>query len=231
MTGNLSSAVRQQRSEAHDSLDDFPTPPWAGRALCEWLAELGYQLPRCSVHEPAANRGFLVRALRDYFYDVTGSDVHDYGAGFGVADYLFGGDDLPVDWTITNPPFRLAEQFIFHALERSVCGVAMLVRSAFVEGIGRYERLFSVRPPTDILQFCERVPMVRGRYDAKASSATAYCWLVWDLAEEGRPTRFHWIEACRARLETPGDLELSISKSGVEADDDDPWQDMGSLFE
>ena len=29
MTGNLSSAVRQQRHEPPDSLDDFPTPPWA----------------------------------------------------------------------------------------------------------------------------------------------------------------------------------------------------------
>ncbi len=39
MTGqNRSSAVMQQRSEPHDSLDDFPTPPWATRALCEYIA-------------------------------------------------------------------------------------------------------------------------------------------------------------------------------------------------
>ena len=37
MSQNRSSAVMQQRSEPHDSLDDFPTPPWATRALCQHL--------------------------------------------------------------------------------------------------------------------------------------------------------------------------------------------------
>lgn len=35
MTQNTSHAVMAQRVEAHDSLDDFPTPPWATRALLE----------------------------------------------------------------------------------------------------------------------------------------------------------------------------------------------------
>ena len=39
MTQNRSSAVMQQRKEPHDSLDDFPTPPWATRALCEVIAK------------------------------------------------------------------------------------------------------------------------------------------------------------------------------------------------
>lgn len=36
---NRSSAVMQQRAEPHNSLDDFPTPPWATKAtqMClEW---------------------------------------------------------------------------------------------------------------------------------------------------------------------------------------------------
>ena len=35
MVQNLSHAVMAQRHEAKDSLDDFPTPPWATRALLE----------------------------------------------------------------------------------------------------------------------------------------------------------------------------------------------------
>ena len=35
MSQNTSHAVMNQRREARDSLDDFPTPPWATRALCE----------------------------------------------------------------------------------------------------------------------------------------------------------------------------------------------------
>lgn len=35
MSQNVSTAVMQRRVEAPDSLDFFPTPPWATRALCE----------------------------------------------------------------------------------------------------------------------------------------------------------------------------------------------------
>ncbi len=44
MSQNRSSAVMQQRSEPPDSLDDFPTPPWATRAICEFLKGLGFEL-------------------------------------------------------------------------------------------------------------------------------------------------------------------------------------------
>ena len=57
---NKSSAVMQRRSEPHDSLDDFPTPPWATRALLGRL-ELSGRVCR----EPTANRGHMVRVLAE----------------------------------------------------------------------------------------------------------------------------------------------------------------------
>lgn len=207
MTQNRSSAVMQQRAEPHDSLDDFPTPPWATRALCEWLEQgAGNDWDAAALwglvaREPAANRGHMVRVLREFFGAVDAADVHDYGAGFPVRDYLFGPLPDPVHWTITNPPFRLAEQFIQRALATSRRGVAVIVRSAFLEGVGRYRDLFSAFPPSDILQFTERVVMHKGRLSAKGSTATAYCWIVWRKEAMGEATRFHWIAPCRRRLE------------------------------
>ena len=204
MTQNLSSAVMQQRSEPHDSLDDFPTPPWATRALCEWLlCNADAELDRTSCREPAANRGHMVKPLLEYFGHVLASDVHDYGAGFPVQDYLFPAPDVATDWTITNPPFRLAEQFIDRASFHSRHGFAMIVRSAFLEGVGRYTNLFSKNPPSYVLQFSERVVMHKGKLSAKGSTATAYCWLVWIEGEHG--TKFDWIPPCRKRLERPKD--------------------------
>ena len=204
MSQNRSSAVMQQRSEPHHSLDDFPTPPWATRALCEFLTLEGWRLHNCDVREPAANRGHMVKPLREYFREVEASDVHDYGAGFPKADYLFEPRLRRVDWTITNPPFKLAEQFIAKALATSSDGVAMIVRSAFLEGIGRYERLFTDRRPAWVLQFTERVVMHKGRLAPEGSTATAYCWIVW-LQQDTGPTRFDWIAPCRKRLEREGD--------------------------
>ena len=194
----------QQRSEPHDSLDDFPTPPWATRAICEHIMLMGYLLDHSTVREPAANRGYMARPLGEYFADVEASDIHDYGAGYPVSDYLFGPDQPMVDWTFCNPPFRLAEQFIERALRTSNTGVAMIVRTSFVGGAGRFERLFSKNPPSVVAQHVERVPMVKGRYDPKASTATSYCWLIWIDGED--PTQFAWIPPCRKRFEREGDV-------------------------
>ncbi len=207
MAANTSSAVMQQRKEAHDSLDDFPTPPWAVRAFCDYLVRKESEpLEDYVVREPAANRGYMARPLGEYFGEVLASDIHDYGAGYPIRDYLFGLDsDLSmVDWTITNPPFRLAQQFIERAIRTSRKGVAVIVRSAFTEGVNRYEELFSRNRPSLVLQHVERVPMVKGRYDPKASSATAYSWLVWTPNHVVRPA-FDWIPPCRKMFEREGD--------------------------
>lgn len=201
---NRSSAVMQQRVEPHDSLDDFPTPPWATRALCEFLLSEGFDLAEESCREPAANRGHMVKPLREYFGAVEAADVHDYGAGFRVEDYLFPGSDaFPVGWTITNPPFRLAEQFIERAIATSYVGCAVIVRAAFLEGQGRFERLFSKTPPAYVLQFTERVVMHKGRLAPDGSTATAYAWIIW--LHDANPTQLRWIAPCRKRLERAED--------------------------
>lgn len=204
MGQNRSHAVMSQRIEAHDSLDHFPTPPWATRALCEWLGRgLGGVAMFTTVWEPACAEGHMSRALAEYFYVVNSSDVHDYGFG-AVRDFLWAGESPDVEWIVTNPPFRLGEQFATKALELASRGVALLVRTAFLESAERYETLYSKSPPSDVLQFVERVPMFKGRLDRHGSSATAYCWLVWRKGE-ARVTRFHWIAPCRKRLERDSD--------------------------
>jgi hypothetical protein len=45
--------------------------------------------------------------------------------------------------------------------------------------------LFRDRPPTLYAPFVERVPMVKGRWDPGASTATSYAWFVWRKAPVG----------------------------------------------
>lgn len=221
MSQNKSHAVMAQRHEPHDSLDDFPTQPWATRALVKHviMPRLDVYAPdqhlkTLSVWEPACNRGHMVKPLREYFRRVYASDIHDYSAEWPdqerVQDFLFPGSESPVianvgvDLIITNPPFRLAVEFIQRAFElRPRYGVAVIVRTSFLEGVGRYNDLFSKQPPSVIAQFSERVPMVKGRLTATGSTATAYCWIVWLDGDEG--PAFQWIPPCRKSLERAGD--------------------------
>jgi hypothetical protein len=208
---NTSHAVMAQRSEALDSLDDFPTPPWATRALIEHVIGKPRSLSKMTCLEPACNRGFMSVVLEEYFQEVRSSDVYAYGFG-EVEDFLHA--PLPadsVDWVITNPPFRLGEAFILKSLGVARHGVAMLTRTVFIESVGRYERIFTKHPPTKFAQFTERVPMVKGRLDKKASTATGYCWLVWEKASPAAP-QLVWVPPCRKTLERETDYHVPAGR-------------------
>jgi hypothetical protein len=205
---NTSHAVMAQRSEARDSLDDFPTPPWATRALIEYIIKRKSGLKKQCCLEPACGVGHMSKVLAEYFGEVRSSDIAAYGYG-DVRDYTtYPYETGVVDWVITNPPFKLAEEFIVKSLNVARCGVAMLVRTVFIESVGRHERLFRDRPPSLFAQFTERVPMVKGRLDKKASTATGYGWIVWDKQLSNNVPQLVWIPACRKALEHATDYNM-----------------------
>lgn len=199
----------QDRQDGGDKTDWFPTPPWATRALLTHV--IGEARGTCL--DPCVGEGYMAEVLKERFKTVSGMDIVDYGyPGAVIRDFTTMDHENPAawNWIITNPPFKLAEKFIEVAFRHATDGVAMLVRTSFLEGIGRYRALYSVRPPSVVAQFSERVPMVKGRYDPKASTATSYCWLVWrrrSIAElYARSTVMMWIPPCREALEKlPGD--------------------------
>ncbi len=203
---NTSHAVMAQRYEAKDSPDDFPTPPWATRGLLEHIVS-GTALKKATCLEPAAGRGYMSRPLGEYFSSVKSSDAYDYKY-CEVRDFLAHPyDDRSYDWVITNPPFRLAEQFVDRSLMVARTGVAILARTVFLESVGRYESIFKHSPPTIFAQFSERVPMVKGRVDPKASTATGYGWFVWLKDAPIDSTKLAWVPPCRRLLEKSGDYD------------------------
>jgi hypothetical protein len=195
-------AVMAQRREPPNALDYFPTPPWATRALFQHV------LPALDVEaigrvwEPACGEGHMAAVIAEFTTaPVIASDIFPYGYGTAPHDFLH---DVPLtaaEWIISNPPFSIACEFTLRALELAAEGVAMLVRTQWIEGVGRYKALFHDRPPTVYAPFVERVPMVKGRWDPDASTATSYAWFVWCERNAGVPPRIFWIRpGCRAAL-------------------------------
>jgi hypothetical protein len=201
---NTSHAVMAQRTEPKDSPDDFPTPPWATRALIEHILLDKAKLKDMSCLEPACGAGHMAKVLNEYFGEVRSADAFNYGYG-DIRDFLtFPYETNAVDWVITNPPFRLAEEFVMRALQVARSGVAILARTVFLESVGRYKGIFLTTPPSKFAQFVERVPMVKGRLDGKATTATGYAWLVWEKEIVTEP-RLMWVPPCRKRLERAND--------------------------
>jgi hypothetical protein len=147
----------------------------------------------------------MAKVLKEYFRDVHCADAYHYGYG-KVRDFLtYPYETNSADWVITNPPFRLAEDFVLRALNIARFGVAILARTVFLESVGRYEGIFRNTPPTKFAQFTERVPMVKGRLDMKATTATGYAWLVWEKNDLSEMSRLMWIPPCRRQLERKND--------------------------
>ena len=171
----------QRYPYAERGMDLYETPEVAVHAL---LRE--QTLPR-RLWEPCAGRGAIVRPLRAAGHEVIASDLVDYGqpSHFARRDFLL--EPLPAgcEGIVTNPPFKLAEEFVAHALE--ICPfVVMLLRLAFLESERR----------TPILEGCglarvhvfrRRLPMMHrdGWAGRKANSGMAFAWFVWDRAHQG----------------------------------------------
>jgi len=221
----------QQRHEAVDSLDDFCTPPWATRALFNYVVPMIGGVPAGRAWEPACNRGHMVKVLREYYHEVVASDVADYGGNL-ICDFLIQHTEPHLirsqgaQIIVANPPFVQAARFIKRA--RGIADnriTAMLVRTSFLEGVDRFNQLYRDTPPTFVAQFAERVIMLKGvlrdpdkRYwDGtqwrRPSTATSYCWLVWVKGMVPQP--FVHIPPCRLLLTREGDYPANPDEEGI----------------
>jgi hypothetical protein len=206
-------AVMASRQQRDGDRDFSPTAPWATRALLERvLPQIGFEsVDELTAYEPACGEGHMAEVLREYFGAVTATDIHDYGYGDFVRDFLaedgaeqFCGDS---DWIITNPPFAdKAEAFALRAIKTAKVGVAILAQLRWLETVGRYERLFRDHPPTLLAFFVERVPLHMGEWKPDGDTATAYMWIVWVKARQ--PQAPFWIPpGCREALSKEDDRE------------------------
>ncbi|NDW04053.1 SAM-dependent DNA methyltransferase [Jiella pacifica] len=216
MTGAaIPRSVGGPRLEAADSLDYFPTPPWATRALFAEI--LGTKAFRdLDVEEPACGEGHMAYVLQEVFGTVRASDVFDHGyrlgGDFALRDFLepeaWDGIARP-DWIITNPPFGTKLlAFMRRALARARTGVAIYMPTVKLDGINRHRVVYGSQPPHTIAQFVERAPCHKGRWEPDGGTFTSYCWVIWRLDRAVRDPVVKWIRPCRSRLTYSRDIEL-----------------------
>ena len=137
------------------------------------------------VWEPACGDGAISDVLKDYGVSVVSSDIHDYGYG-PVVDFLTAHE--MVDHVVTNPPFKLAREFIEHALTHTNGKVAMLLKLDFL-GSKKRKELFKRTPLKKVWVFSWRIKMARNGNDTeyKNGSMITFAWFVWEHGYTGQP--------------------------------------------
>lgn len=179
---NVSLVTGSKRHELKARKDDlYETPPEAVEALLR--AE---PIP-LRVWEPACGPGAIARVLRSNGRNVFASDLVDYKS----ADQDQTGWDFLLeqrsihgfDAIVTNPPYKLASQFVRQAIKLKIQYVAMLLRLAFLEGSGRSDILDG--PLSRVHVFKNRLPMMhRDGWEGKRStSAIPFAWFIWDRSD------------------------------------------------
>jgi hypothetical protein len=169
--------------------DLYETPAVATEALLRVE-----QLP-VGLWEPAAGRGAITNVLRAHGHTVFASDLVDYGIGDTIQDFLTTTSaPAGAEAIVTNPPFRIAEEFVEHALQ--LCPrVCMLLRLAFMES-KRRSGILEGRGLARVHVFRKRLPMMHrdGWEGRTANSGMAFCWMIWDRAHVGPTTidRISW---------------------------------------
>jgi predicted RNA methylase len=180
----------QKAPLAHRGDDLYETPPVAVHALLR--AE---QLPQ-RIWECACGPGSIARVLRARGHEVYASDLVDYESpdqnAHGVDFLLEHRAPDGVETVITNPPYKLAAQFVEHALE--LCPlVIMLLPLTFIAG-QRRAAILEAGSWARVHVFKNRLPrMHRAEWKGpRATSTVEFAWFVWDRSHRG-PTELHRI--------------------------------------
>ena len=155
-----------------------------------------------NILEPACGEGHIAMVLEEHGHNVRSMDLIDRGYGEGGVNFLKFDEQIDMD-IITNPPYKLAQEFIEHAMEIVTDGhkVAMFLKLTFLESSGR-KALFKKYPPKKIWVSSSRIPCGKNgdfydrdkdgkiKYDKggkprEVSSAVCYAWFVFEKGYNG----------------------------------------------
>jgi hypothetical protein len=170
-------------SEGRTEHDFYPTPSHVTEDLLKREKFIG------TIWECACGDGAMSKVLEAHTNLVISSDLIDRGFGETGLDFLT--SNRKCDNIITNPPFKLAEKFVYHALDCAGKKVALFMKLAFLEGCSR-KKMFEVTPLKTVYVYSHRVSLSRNGTEKTGSGMIAFAWFVWDKSYRGKPT-IDWI--------------------------------------
>lgn len=181
--------IQSTHTSSDRGLDAYFTPPEATLSL------LAIEPVPSRIWEPACGDGAISKLLLKAGHNVVSSDIHNYGfKGTLEANYLKCFDKTGVQGIITNPPFKLAQEFAEKAISE-VPYVALLLRTNFLESLTRLP-FFRATPPARVWISARRLPMMHrhGWTGPEAPSNTCFAWFVWDSRERDLGPQLRWFD-------------------------------------
>lgn len=182
--GSVAGAIAASMAKwARKPADLYPTPADCTYSLLPHIAHL---VPaNALVLEPACADGQMVDAMREFGWEVDGTDLRpDVKGGIGGMDFLSNETYFPddhYDLLATNPPFTCAEAFIRRALQIAPV-VVMLLKAQYWNTKNR-KALFRETKPYAELNLTWRPAFLAAE---RGNSPLMDCmWVVWVRGHTG----------------------------------------------
>jgi len=197
MNQTASRLVGANQSQNREKDDFYATTPNAAQSLFDVERFDG------GIWEPACGDGAICKVAEANGYDVIASDLVDRGYGDARRDFLMEYSPRAPN-IVTNPPFKLATQFVLHSLKLAAAfpgnpegrKIAMLLKVPYLEGVERAS-VFDNAGFARLHVFRRRVSFLRGGTEALTMNGKggmiAYGWFVWEIGYAGAPT-IHWLD-------------------------------------
>jgi hypothetical protein len=183
----LSIVGSSRNNGERESEDFYPTPAYAVEELLKRETFEG------GIWECACGEGDISEVLKKHGYNVISTDLIYRNYGTATIDFLQENSGL-ADNIITNPPYKLALEFIEQAKKQSKNKIAMFLKTVFLESERRYEMFQDQKFPLKcIYQFSKRVSLYKSGIKMKNSGMISYAWFVWDSTYKGEPM-IRWIK-------------------------------------
>ena len=164
-------------SRAGRSDTDFYQTPFT---ITEQLLDV--ETFRDPILEPCCGRNAITRVLKSSGHDCYGYDLF-YGSR--RADFLCESHQYPS--IVTNPPFRIANEFLLKAFTIATDKIAFFLPLDYLHGSFRHEMIHAVRRPNRIYVLVRR-PLLEdmiysdGKYK---TGATTFAWFIYDMTTTG----------------------------------------------
>lgn len=178
----MSNAFMTARADAEKD-HFYPTPPAGTQAL------LRVEKFNGPIWEPACGEGHMSNVLVAAGYQVISTDLVDRGFGDTRVDFLMERKLLAPN-VVTNPPFKLGEQFARKAFDLGAEKVALLCRLMWLETEGR-RILFEECGLARVHVFAKRLGMAKAGL-ADKGGMVPYAWFVFERCHVG-PPQLGWV--------------------------------------
>jgi hypothetical protein len=190
------------KAQNRNKADHYQTPYSLTRLLFD-----NYKVQGNVILEPCYGKGAISKIIKEYYpnHKLYESDLYNYETGekdikfnYTTKINYYQKNSIDIDTVITNPPFKIATDFILKSKEIAKKEIVMLLPLSYLHGKGRYDLIYNNKDNYCLkyVYIFTRYPFLKDtiRKDGKVETGMqVYSWMIWINGYNEQPI-IRWLD-------------------------------------